>query len=124
MTHPSSTESTDGPSCPSSSPKDIGSLRLDFIADPGHGWLQVEVAHLRRLGIAEAISAYSYLSSDGCTAYLEEDCDAACFLEACRKAGIRFEIFEQAGNSGDRDSFIRQLPSYPASSRRGEGRKE
>jgi hypothetical protein len=54
-----------------------------FITDPGHGWLEVPIAEIKALGIADKISAYSYRK--GNMAYLEEDCDAGLFLNA---AGI------------------------------------
>lgn len=53
-----------------------------FIHDPGHGWLEVPAAELVELAIAHKVSAYSYLSRDGATAYLEEDCDASLFADA------------------------------------------
>ena len=56
-----------------------------FITDPGHGWLEVPLAEIRFLGIADKISAYSYQKGD--MAYLEEDCDASVFLEAKEAAG-------------------------------------
>lgn len=93
----------------------IPPLKLEFLADPGHGWLEVDMAHVRRLGIDQDITPYSYISRDGLTAYLEEDCDAPRFIEACRKAGTALELREHHCNG---ESFIRRLPSYPAPSRR------
>ena len=60
-----------------------GSLR--FISDPGHGWLEVPVSELVRLGIATQISRYSY--KKGAMAYLEEDSDAGVYLGALEAAG-------------------------------------
>jgi hypothetical protein len=60
-----------------------GSLR--FISDPGHGWLEVPVSELVRLGIAKKISRYSY--KKGAMAYLEEDSDAGVYLAALAAAG-------------------------------------
>lgn len=85
-------------------------LELEFVADPGHGWLVVDMAHVQRLGIARDISVYSYISRDGLTAYLEEDCDAPRYLAACREAGLVVEVREHHCNG---DSFIRRLPSFP-----------
>lgn len=48
--------------------------------DPGHGWLQVSLAKVRDLGIADKISSYSYISRD--SVYLEEDCDLEVFAKA------------------------------------------
>jgi hypothetical protein len=50
------------------------------MVDPGHGWLIVDMDELTKLGIKDKISSYSY-HKDG-TAYLEEDCDAAIYIEA------------------------------------------
>jgi hypothetical protein len=86
-------------------------LTLEFLADPGHGWLQVEMEHMRCLGIAGDISACSYIGCDGRTAYLEEDCDAPLYIDACRKAGISVALRE---HHCDGDSFIRRLPVYAA----------
>jgi hypothetical protein len=54
-----------------------------FITDAGHGWLSVPLEDIRKLGIADQISSYSYITHT--RAYLDEDSDAAIFLEA---AGI------------------------------------
>ena len=45
-----------------------------YHTDPGHGWIEVPMTELRRLGIERAITPFSYRHGD--TAYLEEDCDA------------------------------------------------
>ena len=58
--------------------------------DPGHGWLEVPMAELRRLGIAWSISSCSYRY--GGIAYLEEDCDAPRFVEALRAQGIEVKF--------------------------------
>jgi hypothetical protein len=55
---------------------------FDYIQDPGHGWIKVPVALLLELSIAGDISSFSYYR-DG-FAYLEEDCDAARFMNAYR----------------------------------------
>jgi len=60
-----------------------------FHEDPGHGWLAVKRAELERLGILNQVSSCSYQRGD--TVYLEEDCDAALFVEAKEKAGEPFE---------------------------------
>jgi hypothetical protein len=38
-----------------------------FITDAGHGWLSVPLEDIRKLGIADQISRYSYLTHDGPT---------------------------------------------------------
>jgi hypothetical protein len=62
-----------------------------FYADPGHAWLAVPIDYLVKTLTNEElgrISAYSYIK--GKTAYLEEDCDAALFIEAWKKGGTGF----------------------------------
>lgn len=93
-----------------------------FIEDPGHGWLEVPLSELHNLGIADDISACSYISNAGGTTgklvYLEEDCDLAVFCDALRaQLGDLFgsaqawfdanvtEIYQE-------NTFIRDLPHY------------
>ena len=64
-----------------------------FHTDPGHGWLAVPFKDLYALGIEDKISGYSYVK--GKTAYLEEDCDAAVFINAYKaKFGKMFAFRE------------------------------
>lgn len=51
-----------------------------FHTDPGHGWLAVKKSELIYLDVLEKISPYSYMNGD--TVYLEEDMDAAIFMQA------------------------------------------
>ena len=53
-----------------------------FYADPGHAWMKVTRKELEELGIAGQVSHYSYVRGD--FVYLEEDEDAAIFLDACK----------------------------------------
>lgn len=48
--------------------------------NPAHGWVEVSMAELRHLGIADKISGFS--ARIGETAYLEEDDDYALFCQA------------------------------------------
>ena len=80
-----------------------------FFEDGGHGWLEVPAAEVRALGIA--VSAYSYISKDQRTAYLEEDCDLTAFLDA-RESLDRPVLYTI--NHLHEDAFIRQLPRYGA----------
>ena len=82
-------------------------LTLDYVQDPGHGWIAADVQGLRALGIADKISSYSY--RDGDLVWLEEDCDAPLFVGALRKAGIPFTIVETHTRG---DAFIRRLPRF------------
>jgi hypothetical protein len=64
-----------------------------FYSDNGHGWLSVKRQKLIDLGILEKISSYSY--QKGQTVYLEEDCDAALYMDAYKeKFGILPEYNE------------------------------
>lgn len=77
-----------------------------FIADPGHGWLEVTRAEINRLCIEDQISAYSYQRGD--MAYLEEDCDATVFIRAkeSRAEPVQFvEIYQE-------NTFVRNLPHF------------
>ncbi len=58
---------------------------LTFHNDPGHGWLEVPLADLTTLGVADDISSSSYQYET--SAYLEEDVDAGVYLRAAREAG-------------------------------------
>lgn len=84
---------------------------FNFHADPGHGWLEVPIELVRELGIADKISRFSYVSRDQKIAYLEEDCDAHRFVQAAENAGMRVTPNYMHSN---RDSFIRNLPSWVA----------
>ena len=88
--------------------------RYTLHSDPAHGWLEVSMAELESLGIADRISGYSYQSRDGTMAYLEEDGDLTRFALAKGinsvllkdwPEGVRFDY---CGH----DSPIRSLPRY------------
>lgn len=66
---------------------------LTFISDPGHGWLRVPLADIAALGIESGISAYSFI--DRRFAYLEEDCDCAVFIEACKAQKIPLPTIQE-----------------------------
>jgi hypothetical protein len=66
--------------------------------DGGHAWLSVGIAEIIRLGIQGKISSFSYVK--GSTAYLEEDCDAAHFINAKQALGETVET--RAGKHWDR----------------------
>ena len=67
-------------------------MKLRYISDPGHGWLEVPRAMLTALDIQDRITDYSYLR--GSMAYLEEDVDMSTFLQAARSVGLELEIVE------------------------------
>lgn len=65
-------------------------MKYRFIEDPGHGWLEVNISEIKRLGIEPKISRYSYVK--GAMAYLEEDCDLGVFRQAKESAGEVVEL--------------------------------
>ena len=78
-------------------------------SDAGHGWLRVKVEELYRLGIEYDISMFSYIFGE--TAYLEEDCDLATFMEAKQSVGESVEFNDVDAGT---DSVIRLYDSYTA----------
>lgn len=81
--------------------------RLHFHYDGGHGWLEVPLDELRKRGLTERVSEYSYIHDN--VAYLEEDCDAAIFIAALRAEGKVLELKEI--NDGD-ESPIRSYARF------------
>jgi len=83
-------------------------VKKNFHTDPGHGWLEVKYSELKDLGIEDKISSYSYIKDD--VVYLEEDCDAAVYLDAMKAKSKEVEIIEliQLDNYHE----IRQYKSY------------
>lgn len=78
-------------------------MAFTFYSDPGHGWLAVPLELVRELRLA--VSNYSYI--DAVFYYLEEDCDAARFVDSyTSRFGVRPEFVEEHTN---RDSFVRSL---------------
>jgi len=55
-------------------------MKLKWIIDCGHGWLEVERKELTKLGIENDISGFSY--QKGTKVYLEEDLDAGVLFKA------------------------------------------
>ena len=78
-----------------------------FFKDPGHGWLEVGRDELAMLHIDDAISSYSYQRGD--KVYLEEDCDAALFINALENIGFKFTFTSITSNN---DSPIRMMKRY------------
>ena len=83
-------------------------MKYKFHHDAGHGWLEVSTEELRKLGIEEKISGFSYISEDRKTAYLEEDCDFAVFANAIGTENLRGNIEEHY----QENIFIRSLEHY------------
>ena len=63
-----------------------------FHIDPGHGWLEVLRSELKELGILNQISRYSYQRDD--KVFLEEDCDAAVFVNKKKDFGQEVDFEE------------------------------
>lgn len=80
-------------------------IMFTFHSDPGHGWLEVDWSHLKRLGMNPSeFSKYSY--RDGNTFYLEEDCDAPKFIEKFEARHGKLRFIERYAEH----TFIRELP--------------
>jgi len=73
--------------------------------DPGHGWIEVPLSEVVRLGLNP--SRYSYRNAE--SVYLEEDADASQWAKAKKDAGELFNLKEVHVND---DSFIRNLPRF------------
>ena len=82
-------------------------LTLDYIQDPGHGWISADRAMLARLDLLEHVSPYSYQTGD--LVWLEEDCDGPRFVAALSRAGIAYQIIETHTRG---DAWIRSLPRF------------
>jgi hypothetical protein len=78
-------------------------MKLDFCADPGHGWLKVPRKLLYQWGIAGSITSCSYQRGE--YVYLEEDCDASTFLAKAKELGVAVTFRERV--SRERRSKIR-----------------
>lgn len=81
--------------------------KLTFFSDPRHGWLRVPKSLLKKVGVEDQITPYSYESKT--YAYLEEDKDAGTFMKACDEKGIKLDIVEKVTND---DASCRRYDSY------------
>ena len=78
-----------------------------FYVDAGHGWLEVPMSEIKRLKIEGKVTPYSYVNGD--MVYLEEDCDAAFFIDKLKSDGKKFnscEVYEET-------SRVRSYEPYP-----------
>lgn len=89
-------------------------IRYMFVSDPGHGWLAVPATTIRKLGLAQDISPYSYVSETGKTVYCEEDCDAGLVIQALREKGIEVK-FREVNNAHNYSSVRDMRPYTPKS---------
>jgi hypothetical protein len=83
-------------------------IQINAFNDSGHGWIKVPMSELIELRIAGQITTYSY--RDGDVAYLEEDCDAATYINAAKAAG--WCIAGGVSDYVEGRSTIRNLPRY------------
>jgi len=85
--------------------------QMEFIEDPGHGWLKVpKEIFMQELS---AVSSFSY--SDSNFIYLEEDCDLPQFLDPfIKKYGLeKKDVFNHVREiSTNEKSAIRNLPRW------------
>jgi hypothetical protein len=88
-------------------------IRYMFISDPGHGWLAVPATTIRKLGLAQEITCYSYVSKTGKTVYCEEDQDAGTVIKALRERGIEVKFREV--NNAHGYSSVRDMDAYTPS---------
>ena len=80
--------------------------------DAAHGWLMVETKEIVSLNIINKISVFSYLSPDGKFTYLEEDADAAIYIDAI---GIQeFDKRLRYNRVYQERQTIRDYPHYQA----------
>lgn len=79
-----------------------------FYQDPSHGWVKVKRALLIKVGVAHAISPYSYERKND--VYLEEDLDAPRFIEAYKTMFLTEPKFKSCHTN--KSSKIRSYKSY------------
>ena len=86
-------------------------MTFQFYSDPGHGWLRVDLASAKAVGLEpSSFSTYSY--QQGHWLYLEEDCDASKFIDAFQ-AKHHFAPPVKNHHS-NRESVIRNYPRIAA----------
>lgn len=87
----------------------MNNYNFTFYEDQSHGWLEVPLSLVRKLGIQNKISKYSYFSSLKNMVYLEEDLDAQLFAEAMKEKDLDFSVMNTIYEINSR---IRNLPRY------------
>jgi len=81
--------------------------------DAGHGWYRVSRAVIKRLGLENKVSEYSYQSKGGHSVYLEEDADFPLFLSRLRELDIdRDKVIQFEREVYSHRSRVRRLESY------------
>jgi len=82
---------------------------LEYIQDPGHGWLKVSPADLDDVNLSYVdFTAYSY--TNGHYLYLEEDCDMTKFMNVYK---VKHERFPDLIEIHMDPCFVRDLPANP-----------
>lgn len=76
---------------------------MRFIADAGHGWLEVSLEEYP--DAADYGTGFGYLDAAKGLIYLEEDCEATAFLRAHIDVKEWIELVQVEG-----DSAVRKLP--------------
>ena len=82
-------------------------ITLNFISDPGHGWLEVPIPVFKASGAVA--SRYSYYSEKRNCVYLEEDWDAFLFMEAV-KGTLEITVTDE---HIEHDCFVRRCQNMP-----------
>jgi len=82
-------------------------ITLNIYNDPSHGWAKVSIDTLKRLGLINKISSYSYIKNNH--AYLEEDCDLSLLLKTLEQFNIRYKLKH---NYANKSSKIRSYEQY------------
>jgi len=82
-------------------------MKFNKHSDPGHSWVKVPKSLLRKVGIQNMVSSFSYMKGD--YAYLEEDIDFTLFDSAMIQLGLTCELKEHYTDNASR---IRNYDSY------------
>ena len=82
-----------------------------FFSDPGHGWLRVDIASAKAVGLEPSnFSQWSYQYNHWL--YLEEDCDASLFVKAYMDKHNRAPTIHE--HVSENSSAIRNYPRIAA----------
>lgn len=81
-------------------------MKYALLISPSHAWLRVPESDVRRSGVWERISTFSYVDASG-NILLEEDVDAPTFVHAVESLkGGRAFIVEARIEDSERDNWI------------------
>ena len=82
-------------------------ITLNKYSDPSHGWIKIDIEKLKRLGLLNKISSYSYINNNH--AYLEEDSDASVLLDRLKELNISYKFNYHYSNT---ESKLRSYEYY------------